>query len=98
MPKPVIECIPFELSQLVFVFFFNFFVCLGVELINNVVIVSGGQRRDPAICVRVSILSQAPLPSRLPRNIEQSSLYYTGGPCWLSILNIAVCICYKHCF
>ena len=31
--------------------------------------------------------------SRLPHNIEQSSLRYTVGPCWLSILNIAVCVC-----
>ena len=31
--------------------------------------------------------------SRLPHNIEQNSLCYTVGPCWLSILNIAVCIC-----
>ena len=29
-----------------------------------------------------------PVPSRLPHNIEQSSLCYTVGPCWLSILNI----------
>ena len=28
---------------------------------------------------------------RLLYNIEQSSLCYTVGPCWLSILNIAVC-------
>ena len=41
----------------------------------------------------VAILPQTPLPSRLPHNIEQSSLCYTNqaGPCWLSILNIAVC-------
>ena len=26
-------------------------------------------------------------------NIEQSSLCYTVGPCWLSILNTAVCTC-----
>ena len=38
----------------------------------------------------ISILSQAPLPSRLPQNIEQSSLCYAVGPCWLSILNISV--------
>ena len=24
---------------------------------------------------------------------EQISMYYTAGPCWLSILNIAVCTC-----
>ena len=32
-----------------------------------------------------------PLPSRLPRNVEQSSLCSTGGPCWSSIFNTAVC-------
>ena len=37
------------------------------------------------------ILPQTPLPSRLPYNIDQSSLCYHIGPCWLSILNTAVC-------
>ena len=32
-----------------------------------------------------------PSPLRLPHNTEQSSLCYTVGPCWLSILNMAVC-------
>ena len=33
-----------------------------------------------------------PLPSRLPHNIEQSSMCYTVvDPCWLSILNLAMC-------
>ena len=36
----------------------------------------------------VSILSQTPLPSRLLHNIEQSSLCYIVGPCWLSTLRI----------
>ena len=35
-----------------------------------------------------------PLPSRLP-HIEQSTLCYTLGPCWLSILNIAACTGYQ---
>ena len=34
-----------------------------------------------------------PLPPRLPHNNEQSSMCYTVGPCWLSIINIAVCTC-----
>jgi len=42
---------------------------------------------------RVSILPQTPLPSRLPHNIEQSSLCYRVGPCWLSILNTVACTC-----
>ena len=50
---------------------------------------SGGQQRDSAMHTHVSILPQTPLPSRLPHNIEQSSLCYTVGPSWLSILNIA---------
>ena len=32
-------------------------------------------------------------PFRLLQNVEYSSLCYTVGPCWLSILNIVVCIC-----
>ena len=73
-------------------FFFHFLFCIGVMLINNVVIASGEQRRDSAIHIHVSILPQTLLPSRLPHNYEQSSLCYTGGPCWLSILNIAQCV------
>ena len=36
--------------------------------------------------IHVSVPLQTPLPSRLPHNIEQSSVYYRVGPCWLSIL------------
>ena len=69
-------------------FFLNFLFCIGVEPINNVVVVSGGQQRNSAIHVHVSILHQTPLLSRLLHNTEQSSLCYTVGPCWLSILLI----------
>ena len=70
----------------------NFQICIGVWPTNTVVIVSDGQQRDSAIHVHVTILPQMPLPSRL-NNIEQSSMCSTVGPCWLPILNIAVCIC-----
>ena len=53
-------------------------------------IVSSAQQRDPAIHTDVSNLPQIPLPSRLPHDIEPSSLCYTVGPCWLSILNVVV--------
>ena len=44
------------------------------------------------ICIHVSVSpNQTPFPSRLLYKIEQSSLCYTVGPCWLSILNIAGC-------
>ena len=33
-----------------------------------------------------------PLPSRLTHIIEQSPLHCTGGPCWLPILNMTVCM------
>ena len=52
-------------------------------------IVSGEQCRDSAI--HVSIFPQIPVPSRLSHNTEQSSMCYTAGSCWLSILNIEVC-------
>ena len=52
-------------------------------------IVSCEQWRDSAIHIHVSIFPQTPLPSWLPHNVEQSSMYYTVGPCWLPILNIS---------
>ena len=48
--------------------------------------------KGPIIDIRISILPEIPLPSRLPQNIEQSSLCYTVGPYWFSILNKAVCV------
>ena len=43
--------------------------------------------------IHVSILHQTPLPSRLPHNIELSSMCYTVDPCWLSLLNTAEWTC-----
>ena len=40
-------------------------------------IVSGGQQRDSAIYIRVSILPATPLLSRLPHNIEQFPVLYS---------------------
>ena len=45
-----------------------------------------------------SILCKILFPFRLLDNIEQSSLCYTVGPCWLSILNVAVCTCQSPTF
>ena len=41
----------------------NFLFCIEVELINNVVMVSGEQERDSAILIHVSILPHTYLPS-----------------------------------
>ena len=70
-----------------------YFVLRYSRLTNKVVIASGEQWRDSAIRVHASILPQTPLPSRLPHNVEQSSMYYSVGPSWLSILNTAVWTC-----
>ena len=40
----------------------------------------------------MSILFQILFPYRLLQNIEYCSVCYTGGPCWLSILYIVVCV------
>ena len=62
-------------------------------MINDVVLVSGVQQSDSVIHIHASILFQILFPFRLLQNIEQSSVCYTVGPCWLSNLNIAVCTC-----
>ena len=73
-----------------FIYFKTFnFILECSQLTNNIVTVSGEQGRDSAH-TPVSILPQTALSSRLPHNIEQSSLWYTVGPCWFSILNKAV--------
>ena len=59
-------------------------------MIDNVVLVSGVQKSDSVIHIHVSVLFQILFRFRLLHYIEQSSLCYTVGPCWLSILNIAV--------
>ena len=81
-------------SRINFILFFETFI-LDYNIVNwliySIVIVSVEQQRDSAIHIHVSILPQTPLPSRLPHGIEQHSLCYKVGACWLSILNIAVC-------
>ena len=81
----------FFFIYLIFIFLTSKTFCIGVQLINYVVIISGQQWRDSAIHINGSILPQTRLPSRLPCNIEQSSICYTMDFCWLSTLNIAVC-------
>ena len=54
-------------------------------------LVSGVQQSDSVIHMHVSILFQILFPFRLFQNIEQNSLCYTVGPCWLSILNTVTC-------
>ena len=62
-------------------------------MISNVVLVAGVQQNDSVIHIHISVLFQILFPFRLLQNTEQSSLYYTAGPCWLPILNIAVYTC-----
>ena len=50
--------------KIAFIYLKYFYI--GIELINNVVVVSGGQERDSAIHMHISIPSETPYPSRLP--------------------------------
>ena len=73
------------------IFFFktlkkNFLFYIAVNSVNSVVILSSVQQSNSATHIHESILPQTPLPSRLPHNIEQSSLCYAVSPCQLSIL------------
>ena len=54
---------------------------------KNVVVVSDEQRRDSALHIHASVL-HTPLLTRLPRNIEKSSMCSTIGLGSLSTLNI----------
>ena len=72
--------------------FSKFLFYVGVQLINNVLSVSGVQESVSVIHIHVSILFQILFPFRLLQNIEQSSPCYTVGSCCLSILDVIVCI------
>ena len=70
---------------------FNILIYIGLLPINNIVIVSGGQQRD-STNTYMWIHSRSNTPHiHGAQSIGQSSLCYTVGPCWLSILNTAVC-------
>ena len=60
---------------------------------NKVVLVSGVQPSDSVTRIHLSILLHILFLFRLLHNIEPSSMCYTVGPCWLSMLNTAVCDC-----
>lgn len=53
---------------------------------SNVVIISGGLLRDLAVHIHVSILPKFPR-IQAAITVNQSSLCYTVGACWLSTLN-----------
>ena len=65
-------------SKLVYIYIlFNFFI--QVELIYNIVYVSGVKHSDSVIHIHISILFQILFPYRLLHNIEYSFLCYTVG-------------------
>ena len=79
---------------------------IGVQRINSVLIVSGERRKDSAIHIRESILSQTPLQSRLLHS--QPSLWSNSRICtwllekpqlWLyRIFSAKECLCFlMHC-
>ena len=57
-------------------------------MLSNVVLVSGVQQSHSVLHIHVPILFQILFPLWLLQNVEQSSLCYIVGPCWLPILNI----------
>ena len=85
-------------------FFKNFLFCIGVKPINKqccdsfwwttkefswiYTCIHSIHVYIPHRCMDTSIHISTHLPSMLPHNIGQSSLCYTVGPCWFSILNI----------
>ena len=67
-------------SGVISLLFLNLFY-IGVEMINNAVLVSDVEQNGSVIHLPVSILFPMISPFTPLQNIEQSSLF----PCWLSI-------------
>ena len=59
--------------------FFNFLFYIRVQLIKNIVIVSGVQQNDSLIHIHVSFFFQIIFPYRMLHNIEGSSLSYPAA-------------------
>ena len=91
--------LPLKSGNLMIIFFFQTtFHWNIVDLLTNVVLVSGVQQSDSYIyvCMYTHILFQVIFHYTLLQDIEYSSLCYTMGPYWLSSLYIVVCICYSE--
>ena len=72
------------------------FFLIEVQLIYNVLSVSGVQQSDSVIHIYIYIYMYSfsdLFHYRLLKDIEYSSLCFTVGPCCLSILYTVVCIC-----
>ena len=69
--------------------FLIFFKLLILYLFNNVAIVSAEQQRSQPYIHMYLFSTKLPLPpqSRRAWNIEQSSMFYTVGPYWLSVIH-----------
>ena len=82
-------------SNIIFFLKDNFFI--EVQLIYNILLVSGGQQSESVlyIYIYIYILFQILFHYKLLHDIEYSSLCNTVDPC-LSALYIVVCICYSQ--
>ena len=77
---------------------FCLFVFIFMDLIYNIVLVSGIQQRDSDIYIYIYIyifffFFQIIFHYRLLQHIEYCSLCYTENPCCLSSSYIVVCVC-----
>ena len=84
---------------------FNFNFSTEVQLLYNIVFVSSIQQSDSIlyICIYIQIYTYIYTHTHmifhilfhygLSQGIEYSSLFYTVGPCCLSVLYIVACIC-----
>ena len=67
---------------------FFIFIFIGVELIYNIVLVSGVHQSESVIHIHTAFLFQILFPYRSLQNIEQSSLCYIVGLYQLSIIYV----------
>ena len=77
-----------------FIYFLK--ICIGVQLIYNVVLVSGVQQSESVIYIHISTLFQILFPYRPLQSTEQSSLCSTVSAYQLSVLYIVVYMCQSN--
>ena len=74
-------------------FFFYLYFLLECSSLTMLYLVQVNSEGTQPQVYMYPFFPELPFPSRLQHNVKQSFLCYTVGPCWFSILNIAVYTC-----
>ena len=88
----VVTCASDQMAIYTYIYIY-IIIFIAVQLIYNVVLVSGVQQSESVMHIHIPTLFEILFPCRSLQSIEQCSLCYTVGPYQLFILYLVVCIC-----